>query len=321
MKNFILNLYRKYLYDSISLDEFKEMRYLLNKTDDREFSVLMEQEWINAFCTETMDEESKGKIREKINFYIENEQRCKRRRFFLRSIAVLVPLIAGSIFLLTLGMLKKETGIFIVRVERGDKAVVSLPDQSKVWLNSNSELQYDNRSRSDRNVELRGEAFFKVAKDEKRPFRLTLNDLEVEVLGTSFNAKARDQADIIEVSLLEGSVKLNSSDLARSYRLKPDEKAIYQRSSKSIRIVNTDHELETAWKNNELKFSSERFLDVLNMIGDWYGVDIVCKCPEIENDLISGSFKEENLETTLEVLRIQYDIQYIRKRNTIIIYK
>jgi ferric-dicitrate binding protein FerR (iron transport regulator) len=215
----------------------------------------------------------------------------------------------------------KEQNAFEVAVARGNKALVTLPDQSKVWINSNSTLEYKNGNKNTREVKLSGEAFFKVSKDEKRPFIVSAKDLQVEVLGTSFNVKARQASDIVETSLVEGKIKIQSPFLSQDYYLQPNEKAIYTQSQKQLQILKTDNDLEIAWKDNKLKFSSERFIDVLGMIEDWYGVKIVCKCPEIENDLISGTLKDENLETALEALKIQYKIQYKRYRDTIIIYK
>jgi len=139
------------------------------------------------------------------------------------------------------------------------------------------------------------------------------------VLGTSFNVNARQGSDIIETSLVEGSIKLTGSELSQDYILKPNEKAIYYTSTKIIKIETTDNEVETAWKDNKLQFRSERFGSVVKRLEEWYGVKIISKCPNIENDIISGAFKGESLETVLETFAIQYKIKYSNKGDSVVV--
>ncbi|MDS1033082.1 FecR family protein [Porphyromonadaceae sp. NP-X] len=325
MDNYLKILYKKFLYNVISKDEFLEMKHNINNLDDNELGDLFKEEWDESISFTAFDEQSKKDVKKNLSFYIATEQNqrsnIKKTKQFIRIAAVLIPFIVVIGWIIFKQPSNKEQNAFEVAVARGNKALVTLPDQSKVWINSNSTLEYKNGNKNTREVKLSGEAFFKVSKDEKRPFIVSAKDLQVEVLGTSFNVKARQASDIVETSLVEGKIKIQSPFLSQDYYLQPNEKAIYTQSQKQLQILKTDNDLEIAWKDNKLKFSSERFIDVLGMIEDWYGVKIVCKCPEIENDLISGTLKDENLETALEALKIQYKIQYKRYRDTIIIYK
>lgn len=319
MKNYIVDIYKKFLYGNVSRDEFLEMTYHLNNSSDEELSNMLEDEWNEDIIAGQMDLQSKNDIRSKLDFYIDNEKKKITRKWLVPLVAAMAPLliIAGAYFVVS-QFSDSEKNNFMVSVERGNKAMATLPDESKVWINSNSEIEYTEINNT-RNVNLNGEAFFKVTKDKSHPFVVTMNNLHIEVLGTSFNVKSRANSDIIEASLVEGSIKIYSSDLSQDYYLKPNEKAIYNQATKRIEIVETDNDLETAWKDNKLKFSSERFIDVMSMLEDWYGVKIVSKYPDIENDLISGSFNNENLETTLEVLKLQYNIRYVKDKDTIFI--
>lgn len=323
MENFIINLYIKYLYGDITRDEFLEMRHALNKADNDQLSELLKEEWDEDILMERMDARSKEHIRSELNFYIENNKgkSINKKRILFMAAAVVSLIIVFSSFLVLLRFSTQEPDHFMVSVERGNKSLVTLPDQSKVWINSNSTIEYARERNNTRHVKLNGEAFFKVAQDKDHPFIVSMNNLHVEVLGTSFNAKSRIGSDIIETSLVEGKIKLLSSDLSQDYYLNPNEKAIYNQSTKRIQIMHTDNELETAWKDNKLKFSSERFIDVLAMLEDWYGVRIINKYTEIENDLISGSFKDEKIEAALNVLKIQYDVDFVRNGDTIEIVK
>lgn len=318
MEEFI-KIYKKYLYGKITHEEFRKMRREVNRAKDETLFRAMEAEWKDSIGGETLERGQKENIREKLDFCIESDLKRKNRKRILRIAAVVIPFLLLGAFGLTKISLKKVPDNFTVSVERGSKAVVTLPDKSKVWINSDSKLEYKRGKHSTRVVKLSGEAFFKVFKNKSHPFIVRMNHLQVEVLGTSFNVNARKCSDLIETSLVEGSIKLSGTDLSQNYYLKPNEKAVFSKLSKKLQIVSTDNEVETAWKNNEIKFRSERLIDLFSRLENWYGIKIVCLCPEIENDLVSGTFRDEKLDVVMEVIKKQYNVNCIRNGDTIII--
>jgi transmembrane sensor len=320
MENYIKIIYKKFLYGTVRKEEFLEMRHELNKTDLPELKNLLVEAWNEDMNSEVMAEKDKEDIRSKLNFYVEYDKKRLFRKRMAQIAAVVIPFVfVMSAVLYIFQPAPKVEKDFVVTVKQGNRAQVTLPDQSKVWMNSNSKLIYRNGKNNTREVKLIGEAFFKVVKDKSRPFFVSANNIQVEVLGTSFNVKARNGSDIIETSLVEGSIKLSGAELTQDYLLKPNEKAIYSNSSKSIKIETSDIEVETAWKDNKLQFKSERFADVVKRLEEWYGVKIISKCPNIENDLISGAFKGESLETVLKTFAIQYKIKYNNKGDTLVV--
>ena len=319
MENYIIRLYKRFLYGSINKDEFREMRYELNNAKFSELSELLENEWNESMTSEILEENDREEIKSNLDFYVECDKKQILKKRLLTVAAVLIPFVFIAGTLLYNYQPSIEQKDFVVIVKPGNRAMVTLPDQSKVWMNSNSKLTYCANKKNTREVKLVGEAFFKVFKDKSHPFIVSVKNLQVEVLGTSFNVKARQESDLIETSLVEGSVKLYGSELSQDYYLKPSEKAIYSNLSKSLKIEPADNDDETAWKNNKLKFKSERFVDVIGKLEDWYGVKIISHCPEINNDIMSGSFKDESLETVLKSIKIQYHIQYENHGDTIIL--
>jgi ferric-dicitrate binding protein FerR (iron transport regulator) len=319
MENYIIKLYKKYLYGTIKKDEFLEMRHEINNAKFSQMTNLLEEEWNEDMSSEVLAEKDKEEIRSNLDFYIE----CDKKRLFRKRMIQIAAVVIPFVFVLSAILYNYQPALeqkdFVVVVKQGNRATVTLPDQSKVWMNSNSKLVYNVGKNNTREVKLTGEAFFKVFKDKSRPFIVGANNIKVEVLGTSFNVKARLGSDIVETSLIEGSVKLSGNDLSQDYILKPNEKAVYSNSLKSIKIESTDNEVETAWKDNKLQFKSERFADVIKRLEEWYGVKIISKCPKIENDLMSGAFKGESLETVLETFRIQYNIRYNNQGDTVVI--
>jgi len=320
MENYIKILYKKFIYGTISKEEFLEMRHELNKSDLPALKSLLSDEWNEDLNLDVMTDKDKEDIRSKLNFYVEYD----KKRIFRKRITQIAAAIIPFVFILSAVLYIQQPAAkvekdFVVSVKQGNRAQVTLPDQSKVWMNSNSKLIYRNGENNTREVKLIGEAFFKVFKDKSRPFIVSANNIQVEVLGTSFNVKARNGSDIIETSLVEGSIKLSGTELTQDYQLKPNEKATYSNSLKSIKIESTDNEVETAWKDNKLQFKSERFGNVVKRLEEWYGVKIISKCPTIENDIISGAFKGESLETVLETFAIQYKIKYSNKGDSVVV--
>ncbi len=322
MENYIKIIYKKFLYGTIRKEEFLEMRHELNKSDLPELTNLFSEEWNEDMNPEVMTEKDKEIIRSKLNFYVEFDKKRLYRKRMIQIAAVLIPFVFILYAVLYINQPSTETEKdFVVTVKHGDRAQVTLPDQSKVWMNSNSKLVYRNGKNNTREVQLTGEAFFKVYKDKIRPFIVSTSVIQVEVLGTSFNLNARQGSDVVETSLVEGSIKLSGAELSQDYLLKPNEKAIYTTSTKSIKIVPTDNEVETAWKDNKLQFRSEKFGSVVKRMEEWYGVKIISNCPNIEHDLISGAFKGESLETVLESFSIQYKIKYkIQGDSVVVLY-
>ncbi|HJT74619.1 MAG TPA: FecR domain-containing protein, partial [Chitinophaga sp.] len=123
-------------------------------------------------------------------------------------------------------------------------------------------------------VELTGEAYFEIAPDASRPFSVNVDDMEVQVLGTTFNIMAYNDEDAIKTTLLQGAVKVNSK------RLYPGQGASLNRQNGQVSIqdnINTDEVL--AWKNGYIQFEGNDIHSVMRLIARWYDVDVVYKAP------------------------------------------
>ncbi|MGM9737699.1 MAG: FecR family protein [Candidatus Cryptobacteroides sp.] len=239
----------------------------------------------------------------------------KSRRSGLRKMvmaaAVAVPfllLLGGLVFVCEKTGLLAPVSYCEVKVPSGEMARVILPDGSDVVLNSMSSMKYPSRfSLFERNIELEGEAYFNVARDKSRPFKVNLNSLEVTVLGTKFNVKAYN-LEPIRVTLEEGTIKLEDNrSLARI--LKPGESAEYDRNNGSCGIVRlVDMEPVTAWKNSRQCFSLTPLNEILKTLERLYDTHFSVQDIEMLNDRYTLSFSNKAaLESVLE------DIQTVSK--------
>jgi len=324
MNNFFNSLYSRFLFRKLNLDEFRELKHNLNKTSDDELKEMMGTAWEENHSLPLMNQRAKTQVKGNLSFYIQSEMKRTRQLFWLKRVvaASLLLVVSLGVWQMSVSGLPEQKPFF-VEVKSGDKAQLVLPDGSAVKLNSASSLTYDFSDRSVRKVSLTGEAFFEVSKDKSKPFIVQVGELNIEVLGTSFNVSSYAEGNLIETSLLEGSIKLSGENLAHDYVLHPSEKAIYNRETKTIRIEPTDNGDETAWMQNRLVFDSEPLVSVIDKIERWYGVTIDLQCPEIAQDKISGSFSGEQLMYVLEALKMQYNVDYSINGNdvTIKMYK
>ena len=151
---------------------------------------------------------------------------------------------------------------------------LELSDGTKVWLNASSSLTFPTSFASnERKVILTGEAYFEVAKDKNRPFRVSVNEMQVNVLGTHFNINAYDDEAAINTTLLEGSVLL--SEKSQKVLLKPGQQA--QKQKKGTIVVNNKVNIDEVmgWKNGVFYFENANLQTVLREISRWYDVDVV----------------------------------------------
>jgi ferric-dicitrate binding protein FerR (iron transport regulator) len=164
-----------------------------------------------------------------------------------------------------------------IQTPKGGRYTISLPDGSKVWLNSASTLTYPTTfANSERKVKLTGEAYFEIAKRKNVPFRVESNNQVVEVLGTHFNINSYEDEAYIKTTLLEGSVRiiLNSAK-PNTQLLKPGEQSLTSSRESDIKIQHTDTEKAIAWKNGYFKFKNTPIKDIMREIERWYDVELV----------------------------------------------
>lgn len=187
---------------------------------------------------------------------------------------------------------------------RGGEYQLVLPDGSKVWLNASSSLKFPTRfDGSSRTVFLNGEAYFEVARNEKMPFHVKLNDgMDVEVLGTHFNIMGYDDESEIKTTLAEGRVKVSKESV--TVFLTPAKQAVLNKSEKSLVVNNADVSKELAWKNGMIEFNGEDLHYIMRQLSRWYDVDIYFE-RQIPKGRYEGAIRREApLSKVLEILKL-----------------
>jgi len=212
---------------------------------------------------------------------------------------------------------------------RGRKSVLVLPDGSKVWLNVDSKLTYtkDYKRANKREVQLEGEAFFDVVRNDSVPFIVhTASSIRIEVLGTSFNVKSYNGDQTVETTLVNGKVsidKLEKNGLTvGNLILKPNQRAVYVKESKILNVEPVDAQNVSAWRHDNLVFDETPFTDVLAQLERWYDVRIHL----MEDDghalpcTLTANIQRESLEDVLKLLKTSHRIGYSIRDREVYIY-
>lgn len=204
----------------------------------------------------------------------------------------------------------------------GVKSHLTLTDGSLVILNSGSELKYiKNFEKGRREVHLKGEAFFRVARDSLRPFIVNSRETTTTALGTSFNVKAYE-GETVDVSLLTGKVAINTDGLLEEpLLLLPGEALKIDAETDRLLKTNFDQDLVIGWTKKLLLFQQTPLIEAIRVLENWYGVRIQIKNQPRDQVLLSGRFQDETLENVLEGLRFSARFEFtIDKENVNIIF-
>ena len=195
-----------------------------------------------------------------------------------------------------------------ISTPKGGQYQVLLSDGSKVWLNAASSLKFPaSFTGKERKVELLGEAYFEVAKNDKMPFKVEADGMEVEVLGTHFNINSYDDESTVRTTLLKGSVRINGAK-SKSF-LKPGQQAKLERDG-DIKIVNNaDVDQAVAWKEGRFQFNRADIHEVMRQIARWYNVSIEYK--GIVSSHFGGTISRDvNLSQVLEMLQLTGEVKF-----------
>ena len=192
---------------------------------------------------------------------------------------------------------------------RGGQYQILLPDGTKVWLNAISSIRFPTVfTGPERDVSVTGEAYFEVAHDKSKPFKVKTRETEIEVLGTNFNVNAYEDEQSIKTTLIEGSVKV-SRLLTPSAAASAEEGRVSrvlvpgQQADQNLNIKqNIDVQQVIAWKNGLFKFDRATIQEVTRQLSRWYNVDIIYE-KEIPDIKFAGEMQRSlNLSEVLEIL-------------------
>lgn len=205
---------------------------------------------------------------------------------------------------------------FEVYVPSAKQSQLTLPDGTKIWVNSETKIKYSNQFNSkERTIYLDGEAYFEVSKNEDLPFYVVSNGVEIKVVGTKFNVKGYGDDSMIETILVEGKIELSRTGdkSGRSIELQPGDKAILHLNTNKVAFSRKDVGADLAWKDGKVIFRDTPLFEVCKSLSRRYNAEIILS--DDTDDLLSHPFtftiENETLPLVLEYLCRAAPLKYV----------
>ena len=197
-----------------------------------------------------------------------------------------------------------------LEIPRGGEFCLTLSDGTRVWLNSETSIQYPVAfGAKERRVFVQGEAYFEVAKDAKKPFTVQFMSSSVTVLGTSFNIRAYPEEKQSQATLAEGSVRIYSP--GSSMLLKPGEQA--EVNALSGEMVKREVEVKsfTSWKDGRFVFEQQPLEDIMRTLERWYDIRVIFKDEGAKRISLSGNMKRYgDFSQVMKMLQMTGDVRF-----------
>ena len=208
----------------------------------------------------------------------------------------------------------KKIKMIKVEVPAGEMTDVVLPDGTQVCLNAKSTLEYPESFEGKmRLVSLNGEGYFKVSHDKRHPFVIKANDVTTRVLGTEFNVRCYDAADV-HVTLVEGSVEVASN--INKVKISPNQDACLAEGK--LVVANVNPKDFTSWREGLMYFDNATLRTILHQIGAWYNVSVVCDKSSLLDKHFHYMFNvNDSIEKAIQLLRNASDLDITVDDNTI----
>lgn len=264
-----------------------------------------------------------------IQLQIEEKEAAKRKRKRKLFIAKYISACVIALVLFNIGYYYFESNYSIpvyreIKTSKGEKLLVLLPDGSRAWLNADSKLTYpEHFAKKKRDVKLEGEAYFEISKNEKKPFYVQAEDMQILVTGTSFNVRAYSIDKTIRTTLDEGKISIGhiraKSPLTE---MKPGEYAIYEKKANTINIAKDEyHNDASGWTKNQLIFRNASLPEVLTTLERHFDVQFDVRNEKAKSFTYNLICKGSDLSNILEMMKSITPIIIEKKSEEIYIIK
>jgi len=290
-----------------------------NRIHYQKIRILWERTNESYNSTEFDEAAAKNKIRSEI-LRMQSKTRILKTRFRISAAASVLLLLGFGLVLFRI--LDPDTKNFIVYTSDHNVREILLPDSSLVWLNENSVLRTPEVfSGIKRQAVLDGEAYFQIAKDETRPFKIKAGNTVIKVLGTSFDINMERENGDVSIVVNSGRVSFNRvNSLQNNIILAPGTKGQYRASDHKITISTNSDQNYLSWKTGLLTFYDTPLAEVCTILSEHYKTKVKTTI-EDKSLSLTGSFQDEALEDILKTIELTLDIRVSASEEEFLIHK
>lgn len=217
---------------------------------------------------------------------------------------------------------KKEIIYNTIVVPRAGEYNLLLADGTRVWLNSESELRYPVEFSGDRReVYLKGEGYFEVARDEEKPFYVQADDVVIRVLGTTFDVNAYRDRGAVLTTLVSGRVTVHNHGAENFVEMKPGEQAVVQDGVVTVKRV--DARKSIAWIKGKFYFDEMPLEDIMKQLARWYDIEVFFAAQELKSYEFTGLIRKDfSAERVFEIIEKTTQVKFhVKGRSVIVNYK
>jgi transmembrane sensor len=244
--------------------------------------------------------------------------------FYKYAAVLLIALLVGSLGYY-FGIKNHAVYTEIISAEKHVVNEYLLPDGSVVALNSNSKLQFPKEFKGDtREVTITGEAFFDVKHNPEKPFILNAGNIQVKVLGTSFNVNAYPGSETVEVVVESGLVQVvtnaeyNTPETLELMLNTGEKGTLLNSQGKLEKSLNTDPNY-LAWKTHNLTFEKTPLAEVVKFLSKIYHIDIHLESENLENLVLTAQFERKSHDFILNVIQLTFGLELTRENETYVL--
>jgi transmembrane sensor len=323
MKERLQYLIQKYSEGKLELKEQIELSELLADDKNSQAEQFLNEDWESRLEAEIISNRNFKPTLDKVHHRIRLNENNKLIQFsfsktFQRVAAILIiPLLLTFVgYIYTQSGKTRSISFAEIQCPLGVRTRFQLPDGSTGFLNSGSTLKYPVQFTTERSVELTGEAFFDVVHNKKIPFYVNTKNLNIKVLGTTFDVIANEDEKIEEIVLQTGKVDVSTKDGKKLASLLPDEQLILDIENQTFSKTEVIASQYTTWKEGKLVFRNENMQQVALRLSRWYNADVVVGDKLLDNYTFHATFIDEPLEEVLKLISITTPISYNEVKRT-----
>ncbi len=322
MKMQIQQLIQKYSEGKLTLNEQLELSEQLADEQNLAAGEILNQDWQAQLESEQIPDHNLKPVLDRLHHQIRMNETLPQPQpnwwtTFQRVAAILIfPLLFSFLiyYYLQNEPFVNPVSYAEIQCPMGVRTKFQLPDGSTGYLNSGSRLKFPAQFIGERKVELSGEAFFDVVHNSELPFHVNTHNLDIKVLGTTFNVIANEDEQTEEIVLQTGKVDVSSKCGIQLAVLLPNEQLTLNIKERTFLKNKIEASQYISWKEGKLVFRNENMQQVARRLSRWYNAEVVVDDQRLDNYTFHATFIDEPLDEVLKLLSMTTPLSYIEEK-------